>query len=189
MREIKLPGLTLNEVFDRVRAAVYQASVKQQLPWTSSSVIGSFIFRDPGAEEQKVKAEVARLEARLKELEREEAEAKSRQSEQQAKDKAKQAEAVRSRLEFEQREQERLKKEADQRQALLAVDRTAADRGELRKSEEARLAELRRKADEQQGAAGEAERGQLIVGASPHGSGVADAADRGHAESGQCRTG
>ena len=39
------PGLTLDEVFNRVRQDVYEDSEKRQLPWTSSSVIGDFYFR------------------------------------------------------------------------------------------------------------------------------------------------
>ena len=41
---IRQPGLTLNEVFDKVRADVDSRTGGQQLPWTSSSVIGSFQF-------------------------------------------------------------------------------------------------------------------------------------------------
>lgn len=38
-------GLGLNDVFDRVRERVVEASGGQQVPWTSSSVIGSYQFR------------------------------------------------------------------------------------------------------------------------------------------------
>lgn len=46
------PGLTLDEIFNRVREQVYEDSDKRQLPWTSSSVIGDFFFRwkTPGAD-------------------------------------------------------------------------------------------------------------------------------------------
>jgi formylglycine-generating enzyme required for sulfatase activity len=43
------PGLKLDEVFNAVRANVFQASEKKQLPWTSSSMIGEFYFQPPVA--------------------------------------------------------------------------------------------------------------------------------------------
>ncbi len=55
------PGLTLDEVFNRVRQDVYSDSEKRQLPWTSSSVIGDFYFRwqtpEPAAEAPSAPAE------------------------------------------------------------------------------------------------------------------------------------
>jgi len=45
VKELQSPGLTLNEVFDRVRIEVNRASSGAQLPWVSSSVIGDFRFR------------------------------------------------------------------------------------------------------------------------------------------------
>ena len=45
LKQIQQPGLSLDQVFNRVRQQVYQASGQQQLPWTSSSVIGDFFFR------------------------------------------------------------------------------------------------------------------------------------------------
>jgi TonB family protein len=41
---LREPGLALDQVFNRVRERVYEASHRQQLPWTSSSVIGEFRF-------------------------------------------------------------------------------------------------------------------------------------------------
>jgi|GEM_PF-2458367 len=45
LETIDEPGLTLDEIFNRVRQQVYEDSGKRQLPWTSSSVIGDFFFR------------------------------------------------------------------------------------------------------------------------------------------------
>lgn len=45
---IRQDGLSLDQVFNRVRQQVYQNSSQQQLPWTSSSVIGDFFFRGSG---------------------------------------------------------------------------------------------------------------------------------------------
>lgn len=42
---LRQPGLSLNEVFDRVRERVYEASGRRQLPWVGTSVIGSYQFR------------------------------------------------------------------------------------------------------------------------------------------------
>jgi Flp pilus assembly protein TadD len=44
LQEIGIPGLGLDELFGRVRKNVFQQSNGQQLPWTSSSLIGSFSF-------------------------------------------------------------------------------------------------------------------------------------------------
>ena len=43
---LREPGLTIDEVFTRVRERVYQGSAQAQLPWTVSSLIGTFRFRD-----------------------------------------------------------------------------------------------------------------------------------------------
>ena len=39
------PGLSLDQIFNRVRERVYTDSGQRQLPWTVSSVIGEFYFR------------------------------------------------------------------------------------------------------------------------------------------------
>jgi Caspase domain len=49
LETIRQPGLKLDEVFNRVRQGVYQASENKQLAWTSSSVIGDFYFLPDGA--------------------------------------------------------------------------------------------------------------------------------------------
>jgi len=41
------PGLSLDQIFNRVRERVYADSGQRQLPWTVSSVIGEFYFRPP----------------------------------------------------------------------------------------------------------------------------------------------
>lgn len=48
LEELRSPGLTLDEVFNRVRRKTYAASNERQLPWSSSSVIGSFYFLSGG---------------------------------------------------------------------------------------------------------------------------------------------
>ncbi len=52
LEELRSPGLTLDEVFNRVRRKTYAASGERQLPWSSSSVIGSFYFL-PGSAERR----------------------------------------------------------------------------------------------------------------------------------------
>ncbi len=49
VRSLREPGLSLDQVFNRVRERVYAESGERQLPWTVSSVIGEFYFR-PGAQ-------------------------------------------------------------------------------------------------------------------------------------------
>jgi hypothetical protein len=48
LEALKVPGLKLDDVFNRVREQVYQASDQKQLAWTSSSVIGDFRFNRTG---------------------------------------------------------------------------------------------------------------------------------------------
>ena len=48
---LRQPGLNLDQVFNEVREKVYTASGKRQLPWSSSSVMGEFVFRPAVAEE------------------------------------------------------------------------------------------------------------------------------------------
>lgn len=45
IRALGTPGLTLDQVFNQVREAVFAESAQRQLPWSSSSVIGEFRFR------------------------------------------------------------------------------------------------------------------------------------------------
>jgi uncharacterized caspase-like protein len=45
VRALREPGLSLDQVFNRVRERVYSESGERQLPWTVSSVIGEFYFR------------------------------------------------------------------------------------------------------------------------------------------------
>ncbi len=42
---LETPGLSIDEVFNEVRRKVYQDSEGRQIPWTASSLIGSFYFR------------------------------------------------------------------------------------------------------------------------------------------------
>jgi uncharacterized caspase-like protein/lipoprotein NlpI len=42
---LQQPGLTLDDVFNRTRERVYEASAQAQTPWTQSNVIGRFYFR------------------------------------------------------------------------------------------------------------------------------------------------
>ncbi len=45
IRTLRVPGLSIDEVFNEVRREVYEASERRQVPWTASSMIGSFYFR------------------------------------------------------------------------------------------------------------------------------------------------
>ena len=47
--QIRAPGLTGEDVFNRTRLAVSQASQRKQVPWVSSSMIDRFFFGSPEA--------------------------------------------------------------------------------------------------------------------------------------------
>ena len=46
LRQLKDPGLKLEDVFKRARAEVLQASQQKQTPWENSSIVGDFYFRE-----------------------------------------------------------------------------------------------------------------------------------------------
>ncbi len=48
IRTLETPGLSIDEIFNEVRRKVFQASDGRQIPWTATSLIGSFYFQ-PGA--------------------------------------------------------------------------------------------------------------------------------------------
>jgi len=52
------PGLTLDQLFNRVRQRVYSESGNKQLPWSGSSVIGDFYLRLPTGDAAAVQAPV-----------------------------------------------------------------------------------------------------------------------------------
>ncbi len=45
IQTLEIPGLSIDEVFNEVRKQVYETSGRRQIPWTASSMIGSFYFR------------------------------------------------------------------------------------------------------------------------------------------------
>lgn len=56
LRAMKLPGLSLEQVFKRVRAAVREETDGQQTPWESTSLEGDFYFLPPAGAVAKVPA-------------------------------------------------------------------------------------------------------------------------------------
>ena len=59
---LEAPGLSIDEVFNEVRRKVYQDSDGRQIPWTASSLIGSFTFR-PVPEAPPPRVRVSRRQA------------------------------------------------------------------------------------------------------------------------------
>jgi len=138
--------LKLDDIFNQVRERVYEESGRKQLPWTASSVIGTFVFRSLEEQTRLAAEERARLEQELKELDRQVADAVQRKAEREQADKEREAAVVRERLKFEQAEQERLRQEADQRKTQDA----AGEQARRRQAETASLEELRRKRTEEE---------------------------------------
>ena len=50
LRNLRTPGLDVEEVFKRVRVGVRAKTQGQQTPWESSSLVGNFYFRQPNAQ-------------------------------------------------------------------------------------------------------------------------------------------
>jgi uncharacterized protein len=59
-RIIPTPGLEIEEVFKRTRAAVLEATDNQQTPWEHSSLVGQFIFKAKGTAPEGSGAPMAR---------------------------------------------------------------------------------------------------------------------------------
>jgi hypothetical protein len=47
LKELRAPGATAEEVFNRTRIGVSRATDTEQVPWVSSSLVGSFQFARP----------------------------------------------------------------------------------------------------------------------------------------------
>ena len=62
IRTLETPGLSIDEVFNDVRRMVYQESDGRQIPWTASSLIGSFFFR-PAPPQDDPQLKVSRRQA------------------------------------------------------------------------------------------------------------------------------
>lgn len=60
-RVIPTPGLEIEEVFKRTRAAVLEATDSQQTPWEHSSLVGQFIFKAKGTAPEGSGAPTARI--------------------------------------------------------------------------------------------------------------------------------
>ena len=65
------PHLDLNQVFDEVRAKVSGDSGGTQVPWSISSVIGRFVFRDIAEQLKKAEADRTRIESDIARAEQE----------------------------------------------------------------------------------------------------------------------
>ncbi len=114
VREIERPGLKVEDVFKRVRAAVRQASNGRQVPWENTSLEGDFYFRQPERADPAAGAQEARRQQQA-EIERAVAEALSRSKEE--------ADRERKRLEAAFAEKLETEREAIRREAM---DRIAA---------------------------------------------------------------
>jgi uncharacterized caspase-like protein/formylglycine-generating enzyme required for sulfatase activity len=126
LETLREPGLDVEDIFKRVRQQVAAASENRQVPWTASSVIGTYVLRDP-AEER------AKLERDLADLERQVADARTRKAEQEQADKERQAASVRARLNIpppappedtvaaERSRLDDLRRQRDQQQVTLAA--------------------------------------------------------------------
>jgi formylglycine-generating enzyme required for sulfatase activity/uncharacterized caspase-like protein len=130
--QLKEPGVSLLQTFQRVREQVLAGSQGAQTPWESNSTVGDFFFRPQRSQEEiardqaAVEAEIQRLEAVLR----------ARQDQAQAGEAA----LLRERIRAQELERSRLLKEETDRQDLEAAQAAEA----RRQAERARLEALRR---------------------------------------------
>jgi uncharacterized caspase-like protein len=135
---LRAPGLSLDEVFNRVRERVHEISNGVQVPWSSSSVIGQFIFRDRSQSEKALAAlqvEAGQLERQLTAIDKRSSDNSGRRQEE-----AQQAE--RNRREWSARlerlKQEQAKREAELRNVIDLERRRNAEESAKREQELAR---------------------------------------------------
>ena len=150
LENLKQPDLDIDQVFTRTREKVYSASKEKQLPWTASSVIGSFIFRDLASQERRVAEEKTKLEAELAKIQADKTTSLQRLG---AAETQKREQALQEHLRLKELEEKRLADEGERRRRLQedaaqldeAAMTQAAQRVQQRIAEEGRLAELKRK--------------------------------------------
>ncbi|NWF84547.1 MAG: SUMF1/EgtB/PvdO family nonheme iron enzyme [Bryobacteraceae bacterium] len=123
-----------------MRQKVIEASGNRQVPWSATSVVGTFVFRDLSEAKRKAEEEAARIEKELKDLEAKKQAAVGLEAQRQQE---REAEAVRQRLRLQQLEQERLAAEEARRAELSKLKESLGRRTE----EETRLAELRKRVE------------------------------------------
>lgn len=147
---LRQPDLDLEDVFKRTRERVVTKSQERQIPWTSSSVVGTFVFRDLASQERRVAEEKTKLEAELAKLQADKAANLLRLG---AAETQKREQALQEQLRLKELEEKRLADEGDRRHRLQAdaaqLDEASkaqtAQREQQRQAEEGRLAELKRK--------------------------------------------
>jgi uncharacterized caspase-like protein len=111
VREMQRPGLKVEDVFKRVRAAVRLASSGRQVPWENTSLEGDFYFR-PGSAEATISVQETRRQQEA-EIQRAVADALLRSKEE--------AERERKRLEAAFAERLEAEREAIRREALERI--------------------------------------------------------------------
>jgi len=144
LEALRQADLKLSDIFDQVRERVYEASGGKQLPWTGSSVIGTFVFQSSEDEARAAAEERAKLEHELQDLEGRIADAKRRNVEREAAQREQEAAALQARLKFQKEEEDRLQREAEQHKQVQQRPAGAST------AELARLKELRQKRIEEQ---------------------------------------
>lgn len=150
LENLKTPGMDLNRLFDETREQVYAASRQQQLPWTASSLVGSFVFNNPSSRGHRLARERVALEESLARLQGRHKEAQDRNR---AAEAQRQEQDLKDRLALNVAESKRLLAERnaeDQRRAASSLQeqeaaRTAAEGERQRRETAARLDQTERR--------------------------------------------
>jgi uncharacterized caspase-like protein len=122
VREMQRPGLKVEDVFKRVRAAVRLASNGRQVPWENTSLEGDFYFR-PGSAEAAISAQESRRQQEA-EIQRAVADALLRSKEEADRERKRLEAAFVERLEA---EREAIRREAMER--IAAAEKAALAAG------------------------------------------------------------
>jgi uncharacterized caspase-like protein len=163
------PDMDINQVFDEVRAGVSAASGGKQVPWSVSSVIGVFVFRDIASQQRQAQTQRARLEAELASLKRERTDTQASATERQRQEAERQKADLEQRVRMQRLEEERLAKEIERRKQLQAEGTRPDNESDSpvriteRRQEESNIAELRRKVELERAAVAEEKMGAFTL--------------------------
>ena len=132
LMELKEPGVSLLQTFQKVREQVLDGSKGGQTPWESNSTVGNFYFR-PQRTAEEIAREQGAVQAETKRLEDE---LKAQEAQAQTMEVQRQAEALKGQLRAQALERQRLAQEADRRREIDA-ETTRAKADAARRQEEA----------------------------------------------------
>ena len=122
----------------KVRKSVMAETNNKQIPWESSSLLGSFYFSYTDTQLEKTKTEISELESQIKSHEVQRQEFEKIKSEKEEREAARQEEEKKAQLKLKELEEERLLKEKERQEELIQEERRLSQEEAQKKMERAR---------------------------------------------------